>query len=319
MSTCSKSKPRKRRVKPKDLYESLGPGRSETVRKKLENIQHYQPLTAREMKEKVKDLTERNKLKDWFDNDEGVHSDKVTVGLQVSAVPRGPTSTGSSAATTCCNRNQFELFCEWGMNCDVSLKVNNTIIKWDETELVEPHLEDLFSYNPASAVSSPPETIELPLGKSKKLNQLLDVIALYNERHSYDASSRNSKTFVQDALKALGIECPRILCLFEDYSERVKSLRSEGVPDNFTSPHALTHYIKHNLYRVSINPLDTEYLYFTCCRCLVASKHRGATTKREVGLELEYCLQDLESPICQIQADLIFNQYWFQLSGFQQH
>ena len=326
MSKCSKSKPKRRKVKPKDLYESLGPGQSEFVRKKLENIQYYQPLSPSDTKEKIRDLTDKSKLKDWFDNEEGAHTDNVSVWLRIPTPPRETSSTVSTAAgydrgsTACCQRRRFEQFCEWGVNCEVSLKVNNTILKWDKTELVEPHLEDLFSssyFNPASAASSRPETFDVFLGKTKKLNKLLEVIARYNERHSFHPSRRNSKTFVQEALTALGIACPPILLLFEDYREKIKSLRSQNVPEEFDSPLALTHYIKYNLTTISANPLDTEYIYFTCCHCHVTTKQRRGTTERELTSELEFSLQDLDSAMCQIQADLVFNKYWFQLSGLK--
>lgn len=306
------------RAKCANVYQQLDTSQSESVRRKLEKMEQYQPLAPRDMREKIKDLTEMKRLKDWFDDDEGAHTDRVSVTMYVHTYSSGnatSSTVGQDRNGTLNLRRKFEQFCEWGVISDVSLKVNKTILKWDATELIEPHLEALLTNddNAAGAVCSRPETKEIYLGKSSKLNELLDLITMYNERHSFHHLRRNSKTFVCDALNALGIACPQILSVFEDYTERVKQLRSPNIPEEFDSPIGLSHYVKQNFQKVLKSPHDIEYLYFTCTISQVTSKGRktSVTTARECS-ELECCLQDLDSAICQVQGDLIFHQFWIQ-------
>lgn len=258
------------------------------------------------------------RLKDWFDDDEGAHTDKVSVTLYISTRTSGNTTRSTESGD--CNgtlslRRKFEQFCEWGVNSDVSLKVNKTILKWDGTELIEPHREALPNSddNGAGAFCSQPQTKEIYLGKSRKLNELLDLITTYNERYAFHCSTRNSKTFVCDALNALGITCPQILSVFDNYTERIKQLRSHRMPEDFDSPIALSHYVKQNFQKVVKNPHDIEYLYFMCIVSQMKSKGRetSGSTARKCS-ELECCLQNLDSALCQVQDDLLFHQFWIQ-------
>ena len=312
----SSSKPRRRRRPPYNKIYHPDLTQSEVVRKKLETMEQYQPLDPQGMKEKIRDLTEMQRLKDWFDNEEGEYTETVKVSLCIT-VP--PSSLMREDLQGCKSnlRGRFEQFCKWGVNCETSLKINGTILKWSSTGLIEPHLEDLHSgdYLGAGAVCNRQEARGqqvLYLGRSKQLNKLLQVIAMYNERFSFHTFNRNSMTFVKDALNALGIEFPRTLSLFEDYAQRIKSLKTSSVPERFESSNALSHYVRHNLDKLSTNSYDIEYIYYMCIVSYISNRGRDTECS-----DIEYCLQDLDSTIFQIQDDLIFNQFWFQLpAGF---
>ncbi len=314
MFSSSKPKRRQRKQNYRHIPEPAG---AETVRRKLENMEQYQPLDPRDMREKIKDLMEMQRLKDWFDNEEGEQMETVKVYLCSS-----PPSSSSKMEDlqmqggnkTSKLRRRFQQFCDWGINSETSLKINSTIIKWSSSGLVEPHREDLHSddYRAAGAVCSRLEDSGrhiIYLGKSKQLNGLLEVITMYNVRFSYHTSNRNSKTFVKDALKALGIEFPQTLSLFEEYMQEIKSLKSSNVPEQFENPDALSHYVNQNLDKLSTNIHDLEYIYSMCIVSHVTKPTRVTD---------EYCLQDLDSTIFEVKDDLLFNKYWFQLPpGFQ--
>ena len=319
--SCS-SKRKRRQCKPS--YRQLHPdtGCTETVRRKLENIEQYQPLDPQGMREKIKDLTEMERLKDWFDNDEGEHTETMRVYLCVSPSPCssvGEDPQGHKSKL----RRRFEQFCNWGINREISLKINNTILKWSPTGLIEPHLEAMHSgdYRAASSRLEESDQHIICLGKSKQLNELLQVIMMYNQRYYFHPSSKNSTTFVKDALKALGIGCPPNLSLVEDYEQKIKSLKSYSIPDQFENSNALSYYVNHNLDKLSTNIHDLEYIYYMCIVSYVTSYQKrdtGATAVKGCS-DIEYCLQDLDSTISQARDDLIFNQFWFQLPAEFQH
>ena len=316
--SCS-SKPKRRQHRQNYKHFHPDPACTEAVRRKLENTEQYQPLDPRDMREKIKDLTEKQRLKDWFDNEEGEQTETVKVYL-CSSPPSSSSMTedlqGESMSKL---RRRFQQFCDWGVNSEYSLKINKTIIKWSSSGLIEPHLEALYSgdYRAAGAACSRLEDSGqhvIYLGKSKRLNELLEVIVMYNERFSYHPSSRNSKTFIKDALKALGIEFPQMLSLFEDYMQKIKSLKSSSVPEQFENPNALSHYVSHNLDKLNTNIHDLEYIYCTCIISHVTNPRRDTEASAVRGCsDIEYCLQDLDSTISQVKDDLIFNQFWFQL------
>lgn len=318
-SSC-RSSSKGRKAKCVNPYEKLGTSTNETVRRKLETMEQYQPLAPLDMREKIRDLTELKRLRDWFDDDEGRHTDKVSVWLCISSRSRSstvgvPPGEGEDRGRALSLRRKFEQFCEWGVNSDVSLRVNRTILKWNETSIIEPHLESLpgNDYNPAGAVCSRPETREKYLGESSKLNELLNVITTYNERRSFDQSNRNSKHFIRDALKALGIPCPQVLSVYEDYVERIKVLRSPNIPEKFDSPIALCHYTKHNFRRVQRNVHDIEYLYFMCIVSHMSSPARETSvSSAQECAELNSCLHDLDGAVREVQGDLIFHEFWIQ-------
>lgn len=319
MSRCCRSKPlRGCRAKCK-RYGQLESAQSEFVRRKLETIEHYQQLSIRDMKKKVRDLTDVMKLKDWFDDQEGQHTDEVSVTLLVSVPPRSYGMASSTAQTfndgSMSPRMMFECFCDWAVNCDVMLKVNRAILKWDKNELVEPCLEDMLDSNDdynAAAVRSRPRIKEVFLGKSNKLKELLAMIAMYNERYTFHPSQRNSKTFVNDVLKVLGIRRPGMLSLLEDYTERIKSLRSRNIPKKLDSTAELSDFIRHNLDRVVTNQHDVEYLYFMCVLSHVTGRGKESSTGSEQA-EIELCLQNLDSAIMDVQSNLVINEFWSQL------
>lgn len=323
--SCS-SKRKRHQCKPK--YRHLpDPGSTETVRRKLEKIEQYQPLDPNGMREKIKDLTEMQRLKDWFDNEEGEQTETVKVYL-CSSPPSNSSTTedlqgqGGSVSKL---RRRFQQFCDWGVNSETSLKINKTMITWSSSGLIEPHLEDMYSgdYRAAGAVCSRLDDSGrhvVLLGKSKQLKQLLAVITMYNEKFSYHPSNRNSKTFIKDALKALGLKFPRMLSLFEDYVQKIKSQKSSSVPEHFETSNALGHYVRHNLDKLNTNIHDLEYIY---CMCMISHvtnlrRDREALTERGCS-EIEYCLQDLDSTISLVTDDLTFNQFWFQLPPAFQH
>ena len=322
MSSFSKPKRRQRNLNYRHIPE---PACAETVRRKLESMEQYQPLDPRGMREKIKDLTEIQRLKDWFDNEEGEQTETVKVYLCSS-----PPSSGSRMEDSQVQghnmsklRRRFQQFCDWGINGEISLKINGTILKWSSSGLIEPYLEDLHSgdYRAAGAACSRPEDSGqhvIYLGKSKQLSALLEVITTYNMRFSYHPSNRNCKTFVKDALKALGIELPPVLSLFEDYMQKIRSLKSSSVPEQFENPSALSHYVSQNLDKLSTNIHNLEYIYCLCIISHVTTQMRVADTSAERGcLDTEYCLQDLESTIFPVKDDLIFNQYCQLPLGFQ--
>ena len=318
--SCS-SKRKRRQYRPNYRLIHPDPACTETVRRKLENTEQYQPLDPRGMREKIKDLTEIERLKDWFDNDEGEHTETVRVYLCISPSPSSSVREDPQCSMSKLRR-RFEQFCSWDINREISLKINNTIIKWSTSGLIEPHLEALYSgdYRAAGAKLEDSGQHIIYLGKSKQLNQLLQEIVMYNERFFFHLSTRNSTTFIKDALKALGIEFPRNLSLVEDYVQKIKSMKSYSVPEQFESPNALSHYVNHNLDKLSTNIHDLEYIYYMCIVSHVASnqwRDTEAPAARECS-DIEYCLQDLDSIISQVKDDLIFNQFWFQLpTGFQ--
>lgn len=323
MSSSSKPKRRQCNLNYRHIPE---PACAETVRRKLENMEQYQPLDPRGMREKIKDLTEMQRLKDWFDNEEGEQTEMVKVYL-CSSPPSSSTKMEDPQVQDCNMsklRRRFQQFCDWGISSETSLKINSTILKWSSSGLIEPYLEDLHSgdYRAAGAACSRLEESGqhvIYLEKSKQLNALLEVITTYNMRFSYHPSNRNCKTFVKDALKALGIELPPALSLFEDYMQKIRSLKSSSVPEQFENPDALSHYVNQNLDKLSTNIHDLEYIY---CMCIVShvtkpTRVADASAERRCS-DTEYCLQDLDSTILPVKDDLIFNQFWFQLPpGFQ--
>ena len=316
--SCS-SKPKRRQHKQKNYRRLPDPACTEAVRRKLENIEQYQPLDPQGMREKIKDLTETKRLKDWFDNEEGEQTETVKVYLCVSPLSSSSVVVedlqGGSMSKL---RRKFQQFCDWGINSEASLKINNTVIKWSSSELIEPHLEAMYSgdYRAAGAACCRLEDSGqhvVFLGKSKNLNELLEVIMTYNQKFSYHPSSRNSKTFIKDALRALGLEYPRMLSVYDDYVQKIKSLKSSSVPEQFENPNALSHYVNNNMDKLNTNIHDLEYIYCMCIISHVTHPRRDEEASAGRGCsDIEYCLQDLDSTITLVKDDLIFNQFWYQ-------
>lgn len=326
-SSCKPN--RGRRCKPANKYGPLVTARSEAVRQKLENIQDYQPLKPQDMKEKIRDLTEMKRLSDWFDNEEGKYTDMVRVSIYFSP-PTRTSKIADNRGDTSSLRSNFEQFCEWGLNSEASLKINDTILKWDATGLVEPHREALYDNSCGAAASAQYSRLGgnghhfISLGVSNRLNQLLNLIIMYNERYTFHPLNRNSRTFVCEALQVLGLEFPQNLKLFEDYRRRIKSLRSchtQSIPEIFDNHAELESCIKHNLRTAITNTYDIEYLYYLCILNHVIFLRRNAMRTNNSALkeysEVQVCPHELETAIYQVQDKLFFNQCWFQLSAFQ--
>lgn len=149
------------------------------------------------------------------------------------------------------------------------IKVGDVVLEWDSSNLVFPHRQEapvddgvVFQadvrrgsdvYQRAKETldpNRPPltqgEEIDRLFSSSKemlsRIRQLSELITKYNRKYYYNVVSRNCQTFVNDALKALGIQRPEFTGVMEEHFQQVRQ-GNFNVPRSFATHEDLDAYI----------------------------------------------------------------------------
>ena len=146
-----------------------------------------------------------------------------------------------------------------------ALKVGDVLLEWNTSCLVVPRYEHdckfVFEADIAHSeslrkiqgmASSIPDDkskvvenlFEISAAKSELIDALIAVIVEYNRRRYYNVFSRNCQTFVDAAMKALGIkDGPKLEGKMLEYYNKLKAGKSEKVPNAFPEHIDLDRYV----------------------------------------------------------------------------
>ena len=328
-----KDKKRRRRVdyRPldQDPYREPIPANAQQALEKLRNTAGYEQQTPRELKKWAVDLTNAEIIRStWFGTprhdggeEEGAEAPQVhrlgTVELFLAQPAQGEhrehTLTGSVAGNDSIER-KFERFCSYGVCTEAAVRVDGVYLKWEASSLVIPKLEKIRDETEGPQPLSIGDELPRALGESGNLDNLLELVARYNGGYIYKRLSRNSKSFVRDALHALRKDVPPLLDVFENYQQRIHDACLPVIQKEFGSHRDLDEYYKRTDHAIIVrNKRNVEYLFFVCV-CFHVRGVRGRSgnggrggrggTCTEEDCCLPYLLSDLP------EDGLMFDRFW---------
>ena len=316
-SKSKKKRPRERQYQP--MPQNFLSSREETAKAKLLNTREHSTLRPSEQNKLASEYTDAAKLREVFETPGGAgadvlqRTDKFPVKLYLArpqGVDRELTFTGSVARPDSIEV-RFEQFCSYGVNSEAALQVGDQYFKWTQDNLVIPRgikiRDDSHGAQPLSLGDEMPDD----LGETGKLDQLLELVAEYNGTYYYHEISRNSKTFVRDALRRLDKPVHPLLQMFDNYHDRIKSLQSLGIKDGFRSHRELDEYYNRTDHATIVrNKRNVEYLFFLCVCFHVLGRVRDGNkgSRQWTCNERDCCLPYLLSNLT--QDNLIFSDFW---------
>ena len=331
MTSISKSlkvskKKRGRAYEPLLLQPLDLPSRAETAKEKLRTTHEYDTLPPSELNQLASNYTNIVKLRELFETRQdggGVSAGPrqrqgVSVKLFLVRPEREDREHAFTATGTVVTPDsievRFEKFCSYGINAEAALLVEGQYLKWTRDSLVIPRgmkiRDDSHGAQPLSLGDEKP----IDLGRTDNLDQLLELLAVYNGMYYYHPISRNSKMFVRDALQRLGIKpIHPLLQVFDSYQQKIKTLQTLGIQNRFENHRELDEYYGQPDHATIVKKeRNVEYLYFLCvCFHVQLGKatDSSAAAQRQICGEKDCCLQYLKSDLTS-QKNLVFNDYW---------
>ena len=303
------------------------PGGAEFAKEKLSRMDEYLLCKPSELNKLALDLTDKERLKaTWFDTPHA-HRQEDGGGAQQAAArhqtvslklylpqpqweDREHTFTGSVARRDSIE-SRFEQFCSYGINSEAALQVGDQYLKWMPNSLVIPKgvmkIRDDTAGEGAQPHSISDDT-PIDLGDSDRLDQLLELVAMYNGSHVYTSIKRNSKYFVYEALRKLGKNIPPQLRAFEDYRQRITEARDLVIPETFANHLELDNYFSQKRGTILKKDRNVEFLLFYCiCFHVKKGQVKCGRVTQTCG-EYDCCLPFLLTGLT--QENLMFNGFW---------
>lgn len=146
-----------------------------------------------------------------------------------------------------------------------ALKIGDVLLEWNTSCLVVPRYEhdckfifeaDIAHSESLKKIQGMANTIpndkskvvenlfKISAAKSELIDELIAVIVEYNRSRYYHVVSRNCQTFVDAAMKALGIkDGPKLKGKMQEYYDKLKDGKSEKVPKTFPEHIDLDRYV----------------------------------------------------------------------------